>query len=833
MGMAGLSLQQVEAQLATRFAGTGRRIVFWYDDDGAFADEIDALALPGVKVWHLTQSNQFRTKRRIELEDPASSYLIYAPFPKPPLAENHLEDMLLYAERFAADRVSLVLADLGLDDVWKPFVAEHFAFFANKVRVRQFDALEIDQPTETQLALGMMCVLARQRTASFAELLRALLADAAQARVALAEFDRYGVTAAFWAMCEAELGYVAADGAPTLAKLAVALFLTAAGRALGAAAPAAWRPLFTTKPGSVYAFLDGMRNHVMYQEAYDRLSDEVAARYDVCAALAALPREMLVGVEFFREVDALLIDWMRERLEGEDVHAQLGGHEVPELCAMRRATHFGAQSAAAYDFLTAAHFLIAHAHFVPAAGFESAMEQYVAEDWRMDAAYRHFQTAYDACRAPESFDVLAQLVEEIYTNGYLGRQVPAWNKALVERGHFHSLPQQIHFYRESVKPRRERTVVIISDALRYEVGAEFAKRLADRARYPRVKIDAMIATLPSRTRLGMAALLPHKEIMLADGRVLVDGKEANGLASRRAVLQQAQPASDCVRYDDIHAMNKTELRRIFARKQVVYVYHNAIDNAGEHTPEQVFSACEQAMREIEELIRRLTVSANTQHFLVTADHGFLYKRKKLDESGKISIASDAPDVEQRRAIVADTPVKGLGVRHLPLDAVLENGSAQVVSFPLGVEVFKVAGAGGLNYVHGGSSPQELLVPVLDVYSEKSHTETHPAQIMLVSLLQRVTNFVTSVQFMQTEPVTDTVKAAVYDIAFEDAQGALISNMQNYHADSRAEDAKERFAWLTFTLKNQYYNDATTYALVARNHETGEEVIRCAVEMDLP
>ena len=69
----------------------------------------------------------------------------------------------------------------------------------------------------------------------------------------------------------------------------------------------------------------------------------------------------------------------------------------------------------------------------------------------------------------------------------------------------------------------------------------------------------------------------------------------------------------------------------------VYVYHNQIDARGDKasTENEVFAACEEAVDEIFALIKRLTVSANTIHYIITADHGFLYKRDKLQESDKI------------------------------------------------------------------------------------------------------------------------------------------------------------------------------------------------------
>ena len=43
----------------------------------------------------------------------------------------------------------------------------------------------------------------------------------------------------------------------------------------------------------------------------------------------------------------------------------------------------------------------------------------------------------------------------------------------------------------------------------------------------------------------------------------------------------------------------------------------------------MFNACEEAVQEIVDLIHRISVSGNTYHFIVTADHGFIYKRDKL------------------------------------------------------------------------------------------------------------------------------------------------------------------------------------------------------------
>ena len=112
--MAELNLNQIAERLNNEFSGDARTLVFWYDDNGEFAEDIDSLEPVGAKVYKLEPDNQFYTKYFLERVDTGTNYLIYAPFPKPTAEENHLEDTLLYSKRFYADRPSLLCVDLGI-----------------------------------------------------------------------------------------------------------------------------------------------------------------------------------------------------------------------------------------------------------------------------------------------------------------------------------------------------------------------------------------------------------------------------------------------------------------------------------------------------------------------------------------------------------------------------------------------------------------------------------------------------------------------------------------------------------------------------------------------
>jgi hypothetical protein len=185
----------------------------------------------------------------------------------------------------------------------------------------------------------------------------------------------------------------------------------------------------------------------------------------------------------------------------------------------------------------------------------------------------------------------------------------------------------------------------------------------------------------------------------------------------------------------------------------------------------------------------------------------------------------------RRYIVSEEAVTDDGIEHLPLGTILGNDDTKVVSFPISNNVFQVAG-GGQNFVHGGSSPQEMLVPVVDVKIEKGSVETRNAEIMLVSMVQKITNKITVMDFIQSDPVSDTVRSATYKIYFLSEDNERISNENTYVADSREPDASKRIFRMKFQFKDKKYDKDKQYYLVVYDEATGLECWRHPVIMDL-
>ncbi len=826
--MAELNFKQITDKLNAEFTGSVRKLIFWYDAEGEFVDDVDMLELPNAKVYHLQKDNTFRTKLFLEREDTTTNYLVYAPFAKPDVREDHLADTLRYSKEFFADRASLLMLDLGIDERCKPTIQHYIKFFGNKQRIQAFYDLEIGTYTRSTIEIGLMSVLCKSKLPTFEEVARCVLTDGTlEDNAILSEFEKYDLLKPFWQQCGLVFGY--ADEQPTLQKLLMTMFVTYAEKNIHAELPHSWQPFTSFKSGTIIAFMDSLMNSVLYRDRFDELSSVMYKALDAENQFSDMPVDALVDCNLFSGVDTLILKWMTDRLLNEDVDAKLYGKDILKVCAERRKMHFGAQFHDAYFVIENAWHIIRPGIYTHQSEIDGIVKQYTSAWYQVDRHYRYFYRYYDALENNTSFEGLRSLVERIYTNEYLNPMIVDYATALSAVQGKADTPMQYNFYNSKVKYAKDRVVVIISDAMRYEVGVTLFERLQADEKCT-ASISVMQSMLPSVTRVGMAALLPHREMTIVDAdNVLVDGQPTIDLKQREALLQKANAKSRAVQYDDIKSMNIDELRAIFAGQEVVYVYHDQIDARGDKlkTENEVFVACDEAVDEITKLIRRLTTSANTSHFIVTSDHGFIYKRDKLTGSDKIGGVFGASD----RYIITDAPIQESGVCSISLKLASGISDDRIVNLPMGSTLFRAPGS-GKNYVHGGCSPQEMLVPVIEVKTEKAKRETTIATIDLVSLLTKITNLITTLDFIQTEAVSDVVKETSYRICFVSDSGEKISSENLFTADKKDQDAAKRIFRLRFSFKNQKYDRSHKYYLVAIDDKTNLEALRREVIMDL-
>ena len=432
--------------------------------------------------------------------------------------------------------------------------------------------------------------------------------------------------------------------------------------------------------------------------------------------------------------------------------------------------------------------------------------------------YRKFIYAFRTSEGPHPLDPLRDEVEKRYSNEYVYELGKVWQQRVDEAETWTSsaLRSQKTFYRDYVEHlvrEDKKAVVIISDAMRYEVGEELGLRIRQEDRFD-ASVDAVLGVLPSYTQLGMAALLPHTNLKYSPDAnvVLADGQPTNGTANRKKVLEGV--GGTAIQAEDFKALNAEERRELFKANSVLYIYHNVIDSTGDKqgTERSVFEAVEQTFLELIDLVKK-AASANATNMFVTADHGFLFQDESLPEQFFLSTNPEGDDIKvtNKRFVLGhglknDDAFTTFSSAQLELDGDLE------IQIPKSIHRLKRPG-GGTRFVHGGATLQEVVVPVVSI-NKKRKSDTRPVNVTVLPESDKITTNQIVVRLFQTEPVSEkvqplTVRAGLY------VGETLISNHIEFVFDEESDDIRDRYKNADMLLgqdSNDYNNRAVEFRL---------------------
>ena len=321
----------------------------------------------------------------------------------------------------------------------------------------------------------------------------------------------------------------------------------------------------------------------------------------------------------------------------------------------------------------------------------------------------------------------------------------------------------------------------------------------------------------------MASLLPHNELRVDDKlNVTVDGQSCVDLVSKDKILKAQNENNVALAFDEVASANKEKIRELLQKKNIVYIYHNQVDARGDKSASEneVFTACSEAIEEIHKLIKKLTGYISAPKFFITADHGFLYKRDKLQEFNKVSYDREICAYSNKRFLLTTQEVKEPGMK----SRLMTYMNNLYVTTPIGADIFKVAG-GGQNYVHGGSSLQEMLIPVIELTTNTRAVAYDYVDVILTSVNRKVTNLITYFDFIQTEKVTDTMKARSLVAYFMTEDGEKISFDVPIVANSRDGAPEKRTFHEKFTLKSREYKYGDKYYLVLADANDEKNILQ--------
>lgn len=822
-------LQEIQDKLNEEFEKESTRIVFWYDDKADYEDDIKDLELDNVKIHILDGHNYFYTKYIIEKVEKDSKLLIYAPFPKPEDKNNHLADVQYYSIQFYTDRISQICQQLKISNKYKEHLETYASFWKSKERISKFVSLEIDTYNNETIDIGILSVLANVKTANFEEIVKQIIInDDYSNSVCLKEFNKMGILQDFWDLCNKNFGYYSEN--PNMEELTISLIITYLSFGLKGGMVSSLEKYVLTKKNDAVVFIKSIMDNILCSQKYDEIAAIISKKINIAKKLNAVNLDYIIDCDSFEIFDEMIINWMLEKLHEELLDEKNKGMNISEICKERTKTsyHYNKKYKNEYRILCTAYNLMKKINkFEMKSSLKEMVNSYKNETYIIDSYYRWFYEAFDKLEDTNKYEDLRVNVENIYNNSYLSKIVPKWNEVLVSDGYNNDvIPMQKDFFNTFVKSYvgRERIIVIISDALRYECAKELVKCFEYDEKCE-ASISTSLSVLPSYTQLGMASLLPHKEIEIDSKiNVLVDDNNSSDLKSREKLLKKFAENAACFKFDEIAKAKRDTIREYLKGKDIIYIYHNQIDARGEElvTENEVFNACSEAILEIQRLIRKLTFDISSFKYIVTSDHGFIYKRDKLQESDKVDIQKSKYIRLDKRYILSNDELNIEGTVSRSLKYLGDNNTMYVTT-PIGTDVFKAA-SGGQNYVHGGSSIQEMLIPIVQVKTTRGKQEIDYVNIELTSITRKVTNLITYLDFIQTERVTDTMKARNVVAFFVAEDGEKISFDVPMMANSKDALAQKRVFHEKFTFKSRSYLRNETYYLVIADAEDEKNVL---------
>jgi hypothetical protein len=316
----------------------------------------------------------------------------------------------------------------------------------------------------------------------------------------------------------------------------------------------------------------------------------------------------------------------------------------------------------------------------------------------------------------------------------------------------------------------------------------------------------------------MASLLPNKKIEYNEGTLFVDDIPTTGTKNRDKILKSKNESFAAITYEEITDFGRDELRKYMSDKSLVYIYHNIIDRMGENNESKVFDAASEAIDEIMKLVKKLYNGVQTSNFIITADHGFIYKRRKVDDAQKYSdILALKSKETSKRFLLTDEIVD------IPYTKEFDSYGIKVV-VPESYDFFKTQG-GGTQYIHGGASLQEIMIPLIRISELRSRTvSSEPTEVgvRLKSTQRKITRRDGIVlEFEQFEKVEGKKREREIAVVLVDDLNNPVSPETRFWANSSSDEIEDRLTRIRFTLNNILFDRNNRYYLLIKDATTDE------------
>lgn len=801
-----------------------RKIIFWYDSKQEYQDFINELELEDTEIIKY-DNNSFWIRYHIEKEELNKNIIIYLPFERKKGIDNDLLDLETSNSDllFNPDSTTMRLKNLGLTEDCRKIISKYAKFFGNKKREAEFKNFDIDEKNNDNIDLIITAIMLNIKSINEDDILKEIIKYYFEDDKKYEELFKFGSEEFILGLFNDTFGSSVSsyEELPEVYKSLVFTYFATSLKDIKKASRYS-KYLLTKKTTNVYVFINNLMRDKTTKEYFEKLSKDIEKEFGIEDLLNSMEIDDYSSSDAFESVDRYVLKYLVDKLFNG-----IGEYEVyKNYIDIRENKYWFEKLENEYNLLKVSisffEKINAIQDSIKIVDIDRFAKDYADNFSEVDTLYRKVYFYYDNIEDKDLFINLKNKIENIYVNDFMSELSIKWSDMIENMAKYDSnrITLQKDFYKSYIRPfndKKDRIIVIISDAFRYECAKELNTKLKTIA--SKSDIGYMQGLVPSYTKLGMASLLPNKELsrVKENDDILVDGQVSSSIKDRELILQKENPDSIAVKYDDLYEMTKMEWKKLFSGKKVVYIYHDTVDNAGEHNENTIFTACDKAINELEKLVRDLHTTFSGINAFITADHGFFYKRGKVESYEKTNKTTNATK-QKTRYSYSDSVSNEEGILSINLDYVFGENSGYV-NIPKGNIIFARQGT-GINYVHGGILPQEIIVPVIDFKSTRTSDDSKKVGITYSGLSTKITNAITYLEFLQDNNIDENNKPCRYLLHFEDEDGNRISDECTIIANYSNTDVKDRFFREKFVFKNMQYDKNKPYFLTIIDEETG-------------
>lgn len=829
-----IDIREIEDRIKDQF-NLGHATLFWEDEPDEYAEIVSNIDLGDGTIIDVTGA-ELSNKRTILRNRPSRNLVVYRSGTKPHPQDDFLYDVMLASTPFTCKMEGIWASECGVPMSLASVLTEHGSFFNSKERRSALAASLLRKDDEHALRLAMLIACTGSRAEAprdaVRDLVKRLLAELGRGeRKTLHTILECGLVSTLWSEVLEVVGYTAPAGEdPTLEDLALKMLKSRCANLVHDSTPL---------KADASRILADLAANSRTRDSYDALAREYSET--ISSSIPVAERTM----EAIGTNDAIPVfdDWIVADMLNRALDGKLRTVNARAELNVRLHTHWFENYKCQYESLTAGVATLEEIETYKATCTamtteKDIFESYCANWHRIDGEYRRFVGAMRKASAnfKRRANELVSKIDDAYSK-FLVDLTDRWQLHLMGTDVYPpaNIPSQADFFYEKVEkefPSAEdgkRLGVIISDALRYEIGADLATRITSGAiSLGRVHVSAdckgMACMLPSYTQLGMAALLPRgpMTVDLATENVLKDGDATDGLANRQKIVEAAMPGAMLLQASRVLEDGLPTAKDA----PLIMVYHNAIDKRGDSrdTEGEVFAACEDAISQVAKIGGEL-LRAGCGKVIVTADHGFIYQDEKLEkfnyaEVKGLSDLAHTPgqDVSHGRRYVMGTSLP-------KSDILIEYSSAKLsldgegrFAFPRGITRLRLRGSGA-RYVHGGASLQENVVPVVTIQRVNSRRAAERTGVQgFLTGRPSITGSTITLDVYQTEPCSAkvtplTVRVGLYDP--DDANRLLCAEERTLELASTAQSSEERKTRVTLHVTDDVDDCAAAMLRISR------------------